>query len=348
MPRVSRNASANPNAMTLGLIVGKFYPPHRGHKHLIDTARRQVDRLVVIVAHHPSQTIPGELRRAWLQEIHPDCVIQLVPDELEDDSREWADFTVNHLGRAPDIVFSSEDYGPVYAAFMGARHVMVDRNRGAFPVSGTNVRSSPLDHWDFLEPCVRAYFARRVVLVGAESTGKTTLASQLADRFQTCWVPEYGREHWERKVQGLTMNDPSHSWSHEEFVHIATEQQARENQLARTANKVLICDTNAFATGTWHERYYGCRDERVDAIGRRDKVDLYLLTAPDVPFVQDGFRDGEKIRPWMHDRFHEQLSRGTVPWLLLEGDYAKRWEIAAAAFESLLARSPSMGIRLDG
>jgi HTH-type transcriptional repressor of NAD biosynthesis genes len=239
------------------------------------------------------------------------------------------------LGRAPDVVFSSEDYGPVYADLMGARHVMVDRDRGTFPISGTNVRSAPLANFDFLEPCVRAYFARRVVLIGAESTGKTTLARQLAERFHTCWVPEYGREHWERKVQGLTMNDPPPSWSHEEFVHIANEQQARENQLAKTANRLLFCDTNAFATGTWHERYYGCRDERVDAIGRNDKVDLYLLTAPDVAFVQDGFRDGEHIRHWMHDRFQEQLASGSVPWVLLEGNYAERLEAASRTVEAL-------------
>ena len=53
--------------MTLGFIVGKFYPPHRVHKHLIDTARRQVDRLIVMVAAHPTQTIPGELRKEWLE-----------------------------------------------------------------------------------------------------------------------------------------------------------------------------------------------------------------------------------------------------------------------------------------
>jgi NadR type nicotinamide-nucleotide adenylyltransferase len=324
--------------MTLGLVVGKFYPPHRGHKHLIGSARRQVDQLVVILAHHPSQTIPGELRQAWLQEIHPDCDIHLVPDKLADDSARWAEFTVKQLGRAPDIVFSSEDYGPVYAACMGARHVMVDRDRNTFPVSGTVVRSAPLDYLDFLEPCVRAHFVRRVVVIGAESTGKTTLARLLAERFQTCWVPEYGREHWERKVEGLTMNDPLPSWSTEEFVHIATEQQSRENNLARVANRILFCDTNAFATGTWHERYYGCRDDRVDTIGQRDKVDLYLLTSLDVPFVQDGYRDGEKIRPWMHQRFVEQVASGSVPCVLLGGDYANRLVTASAAVRQLLAR----------
>jgi NadR type nicotinamide-nucleotide adenylyltransferase len=294
---------------------------------------------VVILAHHPSQTIPGELRQAWLEEIHPDCEIHLVPDELEDDSRQWADFTRRHLGRAPDVVFSSEDYGPVYAGWMGARHVMVDRDRRTFPISGTAVRSAPLACLDFLEPCVRAYFVRRVVLVGAESTGKTTLARLLAERFQTSWVSEYGREHWERKVQGLTMNDPPPRWSHEEFVHIAGEQQSRERKLARTANRVLFCDTNAFATGTWHERYYGCREERVDAIGRNDKVDLYLLTSPDVAFVQDGFRDGEHIRHWMHDRFQDQLAQGTAAWILLQGDYGERLEVASRAVEALVAQA---------
>jgi NadR type nicotinamide-nucleotide adenylyltransferase len=296
-----------------------------------------VDQLVVIVAHHPSQTIPGELRRAWLEEIHPDCDIHLVPDELDDDSAQWAAFTIKHLGRAPDVDFSSEDYGPVYARLMGARHVLVDRDRRAFPVSGTAVRAAPLDFLDWLQPCVRAHFVRRVVLLGAESTGKTMLARLLAERFKTLWVPEYGREHWERKVHCLTMSDPLPSWSPEEFVHIAAEQQARENELARTANRVLFCDTNAFATGTWHERYYGFRDERVDAIGAQDAVHLYLLAAPDVAFVQDGFRDGEQIRPWMHRRFLEQIASGPIQWALLTGNYSERLEAAARAAEKLLA-----------
>src|SRR5690606_27913102 len=112
---------------------------------------------------------------------------------------------------------------------------------------------------------------------------------------------------------------------------IAREQQRRENLAARSANRVLICDTNAFATGTWHERYYQSRDERVDAIGAKDRVDLYLLTAPDVPFVQDGFRDGEHIRQWMHERFFEQLSQGSREWMLVDGPYDRRLHIAEAA-----------------
>jgi NadR type nicotinamide-nucleotide adenylyltransferase len=170
-----------------------------------------------------------------------------------------------------------------------------------------------------------------VVLVGAESTGKTTLAQQLADHFQTVWVPEYGREHWERKVSGLTGSEASPSWSAEEFIHIAQEQQRREDLSARQCNRILFCDTNAFATGTWYERYFHTRNALVDSIGQQSKADLYLLTAPDVPFVQDGFRDGQHIRNWMHDRFAEQLTN------LYQRDPAVRIVQICGAFEQRLA-----------
>lgn len=324
--------------MTLGFVVGKFYPPHRGHKHLIDAARRQVDRLVVLLPHHPSQKIPGGLRKAWLEEIHPDCEVHLVPDTLgPDDTAGWAAFTVAHLGgRPPDVVFSSEEYGPRFAAAMACRHVMVDLPRAVVPISATRVRQSPLDHLALLEPCVRAYFVRRVVLIGAESTGKSTLAEMLAQRFQTTWVPEYGREYWTRKVAGLSMAGELPPWTSDEFVHIAAEQQRREEAAARVANKVLICDTNAFATGTWHERYAGTRCAEVDAIGARDKVDLYLLTEPDFPFVQDGLRDGEHVRDWMHARFGELLAPLPVGTGRLAGPLEARIDAATDAIEALL------------
>jgi nicotinamide riboside kinase len=127
-------------------------------------------------------------------------------------------------------------------------------------------------------------------------------------------------------------------WTSDEFRHIAAEQQRREDELARVANRVLLCDTNAFATGTWHERYLGHRDAAVDEIGRRDRVHLYLLAYPDFPFVQDGWRDGESVRDAMHARFLHQLDALAVPIVHLRGPLDARLAEACAAIDALLAR----------
>ncbi len=326
--------------MTTGFVIGKFYPPHRGHKLLIDTAQAQCDRLIVMICHHESQTIPGDVRKAWLEEIHPRAEVHLVPDIVPDESEPWAAFVKTHLGFSPDLVFSSEVYGEQFASLLDARHVMVDQARKQVPISGSIIRAAPLEHLHFLEPCVRAWFVKRVVLIGAESTGKTTLAKALALAFETNWVAEYGREHWEEKIQTQTARGEALSWTPDEFEFIAAEQQRREDEAARIANRILICDTNAFATATWFERYEGHRSEAVDAKGASVKADLYLVPAVDVPFVQDGVRDGEKIRDWMHDRFVTLLSDGSAPFEIIRGPYDSRLPKALAAIERHLGLKP--------
>jgi NadR type nicotinamide-nucleotide adenylyltransferase len=319
-----------------GLVVGKFYPPHRGHKHLIDRATSVSDEVWVIVCKKPGEAPPGELRAAWLEEIHPRAHVMLIDDTLDvDDSRVWAENSIRWLGFVPDMVFTSEDYGDPFAYHLGCRHVLVDKAREAVPISGTRVRADPLGCWEFLEPPVRAYYAKRVCLVGAESTGKTTLARALAEHYVTVWVPEFGREYTER----LLAEHGTCPWTSEDFRLIAERQCGLEEAAARLANKVLICDTDAFATGVWHRRYMGERSHEVEAIAAAHRVpDLYLLTDADTPFVQDGLRDGELIREWMHEAFVDELTAQGRPFRLLSGSYEQRFAQAVGHIDRLLGR----------
>lgn len=316
--------------MTLGVAIGKFYPPHRGHRHLIERGRGGADEMVVIVCHRAGQAIPGDVRARWIEEMVPGVRALVTPDDLPgDDSRAWAERTRDVLGRAPDLVFTSEEYGPRYAAILKARHVMVDPGRHAVPISATEVRRDPLAAWAYLDPCVRAWFARRVVLVGAESTGKTTLARDLAEHYGTAWVPEFGRAHSDARPEG--------PWQSAEFERIAREQDQREDAAARVCERILVCDTDSFATAIWHERYVGHRSAAVEAIAAKRRPDLYLLAGSDAPFVQDGTRDGEHLRGWMEARFREELPRRNVPWIELRGDHAARRRGAIEACDRLLA-----------
>ena len=319
----------------VGLVIGKFCPPHRGHKLLIDTASEQSERTVVIVCAKPTDAVPGELRGRWLQEIHPNAEVMVIDDRYdENDSRVWAENTVRWLGRAPDVVFTSEDYGDHYAALMGSKHVLVDRPRERVPISGTAVRNDPYANWEFIEPPVRAWFAKRVCVVGAESTGTTTLAQSLAELLGTSWVQEYGRKYSETKLRNNDLQ-----WRTEEFTAIAEEQTRREDEAARKTNRVLICDTNAFATVLWHRRYMGSHNPAVEETARRGKCDLYLLTGDEIPFVQDGLRDGEQIRCQMHRWFEEALAAQPVPWETLRGPHGERMCQAVALIKSLFKDS---------
>ena len=181
---------------------------------------------------------------------------------------------------------------------------------------------------------MRGFYAARVCVVGAESTGKTTLSQDLARHFGTVWVPEYGREYSERKLAA----GGGYDFRPEEFAHIAARQCELEDEAARRANRILICDTDAFTTGVWHRRYVGARSPEVEGIAARHRRhDLYILTDIDTPFVQDGTRDGERVRGWMHGVFVEELRAQGRPYRPVSGPRDERLRQAVGYIEDLLA-----------
>ena len=129
------------------------------------------------------------------------------------------------------------------------------------------------------------------------------------------------------------------------------------NLAARACERILVCDTDAFATSVWHERYLSERSPAVERIAedrRRPgtKIDLYLLTGVGIPFVQDGYRDGEHIRDWMHRRFLERLTETGRPFLVVSGTREERLGVALEAVRRLpsaakRAAALTSGVRLS-
>lgn len=336
MNNLERNLNLEKIAET-GLVAGKFYPPHHGHKYLIDTARSKVDRLDVIVLSKEDQYISGELRSEWIKNIHKDVNVIHRPDSLPPmDSERWAEQTLTWLGHTPQVVFSSEDYGEAYAEYMGAQNYLVDRGREVKKVSGTMIRNNPLENLDLLEPVVRGYFVKRICVIGAESTGTTTLSKALAKHYKTLLVPEYGRTYSQVKYA-----KGDRHWSSDEFEVIAKEQQRQEDEMAKSANKILICDTNAFATEIFHEFYMGSISEKVAKYGEETKADLYIVTDANIPFVQDGLRETDEIRQKMHKRFLDELRNRNLPFILVSGSREERLKEATSAIDFLLEKRPS-------
>ncbi|MFF3566092.1 AAA family ATPase [Streptomyces sp. NPDC002574] len=342
-----------------GLVLGKFYPPHAGHHHLVRTAAARCRRLTVLVCASAVESIPLADRMAWMREEHPETGIEVVgavddiPVDITDPTV-WDAHMAIFRAAVPDLVdavFTSEPYGDELGRRFGATAVTVDVARTMYPVSGTAVRSDPVGCWPYLAAPVRAGLTRRVVVVGAESTGTTTMAQALAEHYRarggvwvaTRWVPEYGRTYSEEKYAKLLALNPKAifndvTWTSPDFELIAKHQLADENAAARAGSPILFCDTDPLATTIWHERYMGARNPEVEAIAARGRHHLWLLTDDaGVPFEDDGLRDGEHLRTWMTNRFREELTRRNLPHIVLTGPHAQRLRTAVSAVDALLA-----------
>lgn len=309
-----------------GLVLGKFYPFHAGHSHLIRAAQAACERVTVEVLGSSAESLSLETRVAWIQEEHPTARVVSGMDDapVDFDSNDAWDAHMQPilalLDGSVDAVFTSDYYGEELARRLGATWIRIDPERAELPVSGTAIRADLAGSWWALPPAVRASLTRRIVTLGAESTGSTTLAQDLAAAIGSAWVPEYGREHSVTRVGGLDT-----PWRSDEFDLIMDRQVALEERAARR-NPVpnLVCDTDIFATVLWHERYVGPCPPHLRARALDRPPALYLLTGDEIPFVQDGMRDGEHIRHDMQQRFRDELASQRVPWVEVRGTREER------------------------
>ena len=352
-----------------GLIIGKFCPPHAGHHVLIRGAAAASERVTVLVLARSDDPVPLERRIAWLTEVHAADANVTVAGAVDDHPDDFADPAVWDVHMAVidagissvttepvTAVFSSETYGHELARRMRATNVVVDVERTLEPISATEIRADLVANWEHLAEPTRGGLSTPVVVIGAESTGKTTLSRALADALRarggahglTRWVPEHGRPFTIDKlgaaravagVAGLPLPTMTELvWTTDEFEDIARTQNHLEDAASRIGGPALICDTDSFATAIWHERYLGAPSPAVEALTRHHP--LYLLTHhDDVPFAQDGIRDGEAIRSWMTNRFVEALAASGRRTVVLRGSHEERVDTGRAAIDAVVSTS---------
>jgi NadR type nicotinamide-nucleotide adenylyltransferase len=333
-------------------VVGKFWPPHRGHQLLLDTAAAQVSELLVLVYANPDDPRHAAPERArWLRELYrgddfalgphygrtPLRIVGLpaaaVPPDAADDHthREFVRQWLAEQGQRIDVVFSSEAYGPGFAEHLGATHVAVDNQRRQVPTSGTSLRAAlAQDAESFgesalhIHPFVAAQYGvvpattvPRLVLLGAESSGKTTLSLALAEALNTAWVPEYGRTLHEQKNGALV---------YEDLLYIGRRQLELEDEATAQARGWLVCDTNAATTALYSYYYFHRCDPALQCLAKvcRQRYAHTFVCMPTTPFEDDGWRGPEALRQFQHGAILMQLEMLGIPYTLLDGSVAER------------------------
>jgi len=172
----------------------------------------------------------------------------------------------------------------------------------------------------------------KVVVFGPESTGKTTLSRQLAEHYNTLWVPEFAREYLQNK-----WNKEQKICEPKDLLPIAIGQIKLENELAQKTNSVLICDTNLLETKVYSEAYYsGTCDAVLDKFATQHTYDLYFLTYIDTPWEPDDLRDKPNERERMFTAFENALKTYNKPYVLLKGNKDQRLKRAIEEIDKLL------------
>ncbi len=178
----------------------------------------------------------------------------------------------------------------------------------------------------------------RVVLFGPESTGKTTLSRHLARHYNTVWVREYAREYLQEK-----WNNQRKTCENSDLLPIAIGQIKLENELAKKADRVLICDTDLLETKVYSEKFYGgFVDPDLEESAIANQYDLYLLTYIDTPWEKDDLRDRPQQRLEMFNAFENALIKYNRPYVLLKGNQKTRLETAVKAIDEILDSTPDL------
>ena len=170
---------------------------------------------------------------------------------------------------------------------------------------------------------------RKIVIIGPESTGKSTLSAALAAHFNAPWNQEYAREYLEK------LNRP---YKASDLLTIAQIQVQREQAALTASPKYLFCDTDCYVLKVWSEARYGCCDLKILNEIATNKYQLYLLTDIDLPWVFDPLREhpAKQDRVYFFKQYLDIVQNSGVPWVRISGDHHQRLNAAIDAVQTLL------------
>jgi HTH-type transcriptional repressor of NAD biosynthesis genes len=337
----------------VGFYGGKFSPIHNGHVYAMIKASTMVDELHIIVSYDDEfeknvlfkntkmEHVPFNIRLRWWKQITKDMShvhVHAIEEKQTGQFSDWekgADGIKKAIGKHIDVVFSSEhEYGEFFSKlYPTAQHVVVDAKRENYNISATELRTEgAMKHWDMLPEIVRPYFAKKVVIVGTESCGKSTLVKNLASLYNTTFVEEFGRTFYERLGGCDDITLPS------DYPEIAFEHKYHEKVQLQKANKVLFIDTEAIVTQYYSLLYLKKWNPILEAIAHMQEYDLWLFLEPDVKWVDDGTRvHGEQgIRESNNEYLKGLLKEFYVNYVSISGNYQERLETAVEHVNNLI------------
>jgi HTH-type transcriptional regulator, transcriptional repressor of NAD biosynthesis genes len=325
--------------MVKAFVFGKFLPFHKGHQAMIAFALTHCDLLTVLVCCSDKESIPSAVRTQWIKDTFKDesrlDVVALNYREADypntsvssqEVSRVWSE-KFKELLPGHTLLITSEPYGNFVASFMCIKHILFDLDRTKYPISATTIRNSPYNYWNYIPTAVKPYFLRKIILLGTESTGKTTLTEKLANYFGAASVLETARD---------VIKD-SKNFQFDDLYKVAQLHAARIATAETEASPLLFIDTDVHITKSYARFIFNQDLELPDELTAQNKATLYLYLNNDVPHVQDGTRLNDEERNRLDSSHRIVLAEHGVEFLEVKGSWQERFEQSIKVIESLLA-----------
>lgn len=170
----------------------------------------------------------------------------------------------------------------------------------------------------------------KIVVLGAESTGKTALCEALAKHYNTVFVPEYAREYF--RIADI------HNYTIKDLLEIAKKQEALELDMAKDANRILFCDTNIITLKIWSLLEFSTIPQYVHDLIKQLNSDFYLLTNNDIVWTKDPLRFNKFDRDLILNLNLEEIKKTEKPYAILRGEGEKRISDAIQTIDTWLKR----------
>lgn len=336
---------------SVGFIGGKFLPLHMGHIYAILSASNYVDELYVVLSSSKNRDrelcerdgikyIPPEVRLSWLgkefNNIENIRIIHIEDDEW-DSNYDWengAKMIKEKIGKHIDYVFSSEKSYDVHFKkyYPDAKHVVIDDERKAVNISATELRKDLYTHWDMIPESVQEYFTKKVLIIGTESCGKSTLVKKLAKIYHTNFVHEIGRDYCERYSDRLTPDM---------FDNIAMEHYIMQYKKLAQSNKILFIDSDATTTQFYLDMYFNKnKSQLIEEIIKLQNYDLAIYLEPDVKWVNDGLRSAgaDDVRQSNNAIMKAMFEERGIRFVSVSGTYYQRFRKSKSLVDKLFEK----------
>ena len=306
--------------MKIGLIIGSFLPLHNGSLTLCKVAETLTEKLIIVIVDTPKDPIKPQLRIQWLKKEMPNATVTHMVVTKNSYTEQQLQIILTKFSKKFSSshfhLFSSNPKLAWLAKSLKIKFTILDPARIAQNIKSNDILEDPYLNWLDIPVSVRLSLIKRIVLIGPESVGKSTLATNLKRSFiKYPFLPEYGRPYEVFRDAG--------PYREHEFDDIIAVHGAHRQALLPFSGPIFIEDTDELATSVWVEMLMG---KKINRIENKIKLPfLYLLMNTSVPFVKEKIRYfNDKKRVEFFNKIKSKLKSRKAPYTVLTGDWSAR------------------------